>query len=129
QLLGDAANVARLLAVGPVRRRIPSRRRARIRGERRRLVALDHLVGARLGVPDLIAAGVRLEPALALTLAATAIEPGWTAGERFTIAHRDTTATAPEAYPHVRDGRAPLVPTGVPHGPVPTALVCPAGHA
>jgi hypothetical protein len=126
QLVGDLATVARLLVAGRLRRRLPSRRRARIRGDRRRLVALDQLVGAQLGLPELIAAGVKLDPALALTLVATAIEPGWTAGERFTIAHRDSAVAAPDAYLHVRDGREPLVWTELPHGPVATVVVCPA---
>src|SRR5437764_231568 len=52
QLLGDLADVARLLAAGRLRRRLPSRRRARIRGDRRRLVAVDHLVRAQLALPD-----------------------------------------------------------------------------
>lgn len=126
QLVGDVARVARLLVAGPLRRRLPSRRRARIRGDRRRVAALDHLVGARLTLGELIAAGLKLDPLLTLTLASRAIDPTWTAGERFTLAHRDPDGTAPGAYLHVRDTKAPLVSAQPPHGRVTTVLVCPA---
>jgi hypothetical protein len=71
------------------------------------------------------------------TLAALMIEAGWTAGERFTVAHRDSPQSAPGAYLNVRDGRPPLIP--VPdeddlasaeptHGPVATEIRCPGGE-
>ena len=126
QLVGDGARVARLLVAGGLRRRLPSRRRARIRGDRRRVAALDHLVRARLGLPELIGAGVRLDPPLALMLAASAIEPGWTVGERFTLAHRDPALEAPGAYLQVRDGREPAAGAEAPHSPVAGVVVCPA---
>ena len=61
-----------------------------------------------------------------MTVAALMIEPAWTAGERFTIAHREPHAPAPDAYLHIRDGRAPLVTEEPPHGPVGTTIECPA---
>jgi hypothetical protein len=130
QLVGDLAGIARLLAAGPMRRRLrrlPSRRRlARIRGDRRRLAALDRLLGAPLTLWELYCAGVRLDPLLALTVAAVMIESGWTAGERFTIGHREAAAASPDAYLHVRDGKPPLATGEAPHGPVSTVVVCPA---
>jgi hypothetical protein len=126
QLVGDLAGVARLLVAGRLRRRVPSRRRARVRGDRRRLAALDHLLGARLTLGELIAAGVKFEPMLAFTLVANAVDPGWTAGERGTIAHRDPDAAAPDAYLHIRDAKPPLASSELPRGPVTTVVVCPA---
>ena len=129
QLVGDLASIARLLAAGPVRRRLgrlPGRHRvARIRGERSRLPALESLLDAPLTVSRLGAAGVRVEPVLALTVAALMIEPEWTAGERFTIGHREAQAPAPDAYLHVLGGKPPLAAAEPPHGPVATVIVCP----
>jgi hypothetical protein len=126
QLVGDLASVARLLRAGRLRRRlrIPPGRIARVRGDRRRLTAIDRLIDARLTLGGLHAAGVRLDPMLAFTLAALMIEPGWTAGERFTIGHRDPAVTTPDAYLHIRDGRPPLASAEPPHGPVASVLVC-----
>jgi hypothetical protein len=129
QLVGNLASIARLMAAGPVRRRLsrltPRRRLARLRGDRRRLAALDHLVRATLTVQQLHAAGVRLDPLLAFMVAGLMIEPAWTAEERFTIGHREVGSPAPDAYLHVRDGRPPLASDEAPHGPVATTLVCP----
>jgi len=107
-----------------VGRLVPGRL-ARVRGDRRRLSALDDLLAARLGLAQLDAAGVRFDPLLALTLAAVMIEPAWTAGERFTLAHREAAATTPDAYLLVRDGRAALVSAEAPHEPVATVVACP----
>jgi hypothetical protein len=130
QLVGDLASIARLLAAGPVARRLgrfPFRHRlARVRGDRDRLGALEKLIDAPLTVGRLHAAGVRFDSVLAMTVAALMIEPAWTAGERFTIGHREPGAPAPDAYLHIRDGRAPLVSEDPPHGPVATTIECPA---
>jgi hypothetical protein len=130
QLVGDLARIGRLLAAGPVRRRLgglaPGRPVARVRGDRARVAALDALLGARLTLAQLVAAGVRLDPLLALTLAGLMTEPAWTAGERFTLAHREAATPAPDAHLLVRDGRSPLASVEPPHEPVATVLVCPA---
>lgn len=131
QLDGDLASIARLLAAGPWRRRfarVPiGGRLARVRGDRNRLVALEHLLGAPLTLGQLRAAGVGLDPLLALTLAAVMIEPVWTAGERFTIAHREPPAASPDGYLHVRDARAPVATEESLNGPVATTIECAAG--
>jgi hypothetical protein len=128
QLVGDLASIARLLAAGPVARRIGRllfrHRLARVRGDRDRLAALESLIDTPLTMGRLRAAGVRLDPLLAMTVAGLMIEPAWTAGERFTIAHRDRGAPAPDAYLHIRDGRAPLAAEAPPHGPVATTIEC-----
>jgi hypothetical protein len=126
QLVGDLSSIACLLRAGRVRRRfrIPPRRIARIRGDRRRVAALDRLIDARLTALELHAAGVRLDPLLAFTLAGLMIEAGWTAGERFIVGHRDPAAPTPDAYLHIRDGRPPLASAEPPHGPVASMLVC-----
>ena len=130
QLVGDLASMARLLAAGPVRRRlgrlVPRHPVARIRGDRSRFGALEHLIDARLTLGQLRAAGARLDPVLAMTVAALMIEPDWTAGERFTIGHRVQDAASPDAYLHVRGGKPPLASAEPPHGPVTSVLVCPA---
>ena len=128
QLVGDLASIARLIAAGPLRRRLarlaPGRRLARVRGGRGRLVALDGLVGGRLALRELTAAGVGLDSLLALALAAAMIEPEWTVGERFTIAHREPADPSTDAYLYVRNGRAPLASADTPHGPISTVIVC-----
>ncbi len=128
QLVGDLASIARLLAAGPVARRIGRllfrHRLARVRGDRDRLGALESLIDAPLTLGRLHAAGVRLDPLLAMSVAALMIEPAWTAGERFTIAHREPGAPTPAAYLHIRDGRAPLAAEERPHGPVATTIEC-----
>jgi hypothetical protein len=128
QLVGELASIARLLAAGPLRRRLgrlaPGGRLARVRGDRERLSALEHLVDAPLTLGGLRAAGVRIDPVLALTVAGLMIEPSWTAGERFTISHREQSAPSPDAYLHVRDARAPMVTEEPPHGPVATTIAC-----
>ena len=130
QLVGDLASMARLLAAGPVRRRlgrlVPRHPVARIRGDRSRFPAVEHLIDAPLTLGQLRAAGVRLDPVLAMTVAALMIEPDWTAGERFTIGHRVQDAVSPDAYLHVRGGKPPLASAEPPHGPVTSVLVCPA---
>ncbi len=73
QLVGDLASIARLLAAGPVRRRLGRLALrhpvGRIRGDRSRFPAVEHLIDAPLTLGQLHAAGVRLDPVLALTLA------------------------------------------------------------
>jgi hypothetical protein len=129
QLVGDLARIARLLAAGPVRRRFGGlalgRPVARVRGRRARLAALDDLIGARLTLAQLHAAGVRLDPVLALTMAGLMIEPVWTAGERFALGHRELASPAPDGYLLVRDGWPPLASSAPPHEPVTTVLACP----
>ncbi len=128
QLVGDLASIARLLTAGPLRRRIGwlagRHRVARIRGDRSRFPALEHLIDAPLSLSQLPAAGVRIDPVLAMTVAALMIEPEWTAGERFTIGHCEPPAPAPDAYLRVLGGRPPLAIAEPPHGPVATVIVC-----
>ncbi|MFZ0376925.1 MAG: hypothetical protein WAL38_03785 [Solirubrobacteraceae bacterium] len=130
QLIGGLAGIARLLVAGPVRRRLSrvssGRRMARLRGKPHRLAALDRLIDARLSVSELQAAGVRLDPVLAMTVAGLMIDPVWTMGERFVIAHHERGAARPYAYLHVRDGRPPLASGQSPHAPVEAVVVCPA---
>lgn len=130
QLIGGLAGIARLLVAGPVRRRLSrvssGRRMARLRGNPQRLAALDRLIDARLSVSELQGAGVRLDPVLAMTVAGLMIDPAWTIGERFVIAHQEPSAARPDAYLHVRDGRPLLASGQPPHAPVEVVVVCPA---
>ena len=108
QVRGELASLARLLAAGPVRRRL-RRGLARTRGDRRTSTALRALVRTPLSLEQLHAAGVRPNPILTLSLIAAMIDPSWTVGERFSIGHREPAAAAAGAYLRVRDGEPVVV--------------------
>jgi hypothetical protein len=120
RLEGDLAGLGRLLLYGAVRRRL-SRRVARVRGDRRALTALDGLVREPFSLLALYESGVRLEPALTLTLAAHMIDPSWTAGERFTVGY-ESSRGGERVYLAVRDGARPRVTREPPLGPVTTTI-------
>ncbi|MDQ6744700.1 MAG: hypothetical protein M3Z27_01565, partial [Actinomycetota bacterium] len=82
---GDLAALARLLAGGSTRWRF-GRARAGIRGDRRAAKALPALIRVPLRLGELLDAGARMTPWLALSLGASMIDPGWTRGESFTVA-------------------------------------------
>jgi hypothetical protein len=132
ELVGDLASIARLLAAGRLRRRlgrfVPGRRTARVRGDRRRVAALDRLIEAPLTLPQLGAAGVAFDPLLAMTVASLMIDPEWTAGERFVLAHREPQNTAPDAFLHVRDGRPVLASADPPQSRISSTIICPAAE-
>ena len=95
-----------------------------MRGRRDGLAALQALLSLPLDLGSLQAAGVRLRPAAALALVAAMVEPAWTAGERFVIAHRDPEGQT--VYLAVRDGRALEVARTAPAGRVSTTIAGPA---
>jgi hypothetical protein len=78
----------------------------------------------RVSLAELDAAGVRLDPPLTFALVACMVRPGWTAGERFTIAHDPGTAAGTQTYLHVRRGELLTVTDAPPLGPVATTIVC-----
>jgi hypothetical protein len=125
QVYGDPARIARLLTAGWFRRRF-SRKVARVRGRRAGLAALTALLGTPLDLRELHRAGIRLEPATAFALVAAMIEPGWTRGERFILAHEDPRAAA--TFLVIGDG----APVQVTRHPAPdqagSTVVCPAGQ-
>jgi hypothetical protein len=100
---GELSSFARLLAAGPLRRLV-WRRLARARGSRSTLAALRALIRAPLSLGQLRAAGVAPHPPLALSLIAAMIEPEWTTGEAFAIAHRPPEAPVADVCLWVRDG-------------------------
>ncbi len=118
-LLAGAPEEARdgvgLLALGPVRRGLRLGF-ARARGRRERFAAVQQLVRTPTTVTE-----IRLEPVLAFTLVAAMVEPAWTKGERFTIAHD----AGP--YLHVRDGSPASVTAEALLVPVTTTVVCAPG--
>lgn len=120
QLKGELGTFARLLVAGPIRRRL-ERGVAELTGSRKALAALLALVRTPYGLRELYAAGVRLEPSLALTLIAGMIEPQWTVGHRFTIAHRGPQASV---YLRLPGGARPSVSATPPLGPVAATVVC-----
>ena len=81
---------------------------------------LAKLVRMRASPAHLRAAGVRLAPPLALALVALTIDPHWTLGHRFTLAHLD----AGSAYLEVLNGARPSVSTERPPGAVATTVRC-----
>jgi hypothetical protein len=100
----DAAGLARLLYG---RRRL--RRRARVRGSRRRLEELRRLATEPLTLRDLASVGATLDPALVFTLAALAIDPVDTYGHRFTVAHAALAGGPPDAWLRIQNGVPPAV--------------------
>ncbi len=123
QVRGDLAGLARLLAAG--RPRWFRRGLARVTGTRAALEAPARLVRRPLSLAQLHAGGVRLSPGTTFTLAALLIPPTWTAGERFTIAHREPSATHSGAQIHVRGGSSLTVTEGAALEPAATTVVCP----
>ncbi|MGN6189106.1 MAG: hypothetical protein ACTHOE_09420 [Conexibacter sp.] len=122
-IAGDAAGIARLLHG----RRTLLRRPARVRGGRKALRELRRLARAPLGLRELGAAGVALEPALALKLVALAIEPGATQGERFALAHAPLAGGPVDAWLRIADGAEPSVVTTQPPEPTRLTLRCTRG--
>jgi hypothetical protein len=108
----EARDAAKLLALGPVRRRWRLGF-TRLRGRRERFVALGRLLRTPVGLPD-----ISLEPQLAFALATAMIRPRWTAGERFTLAYD----AGP--YMHIRDG-SPVSVTAAQLVSVNTTIICP----
>jgi hypothetical protein len=120
----DDAGLARLL----LGRRRLLRRRARVRGARRHVRELRRLAQAPLGLRDLARAGVALDPALALQLAALAIPPADTLGRRLTLAHAALAGGAADAWLHVPGtGEPPAVLTARPAQPPDATLRCTRG--
>jgi hypothetical protein len=120
---GEPARIARLLTAHGIWRRLGPRV-ARVRGRRDGLAALQALLSLPLDLGTLQAAGVRLRPAGVLALVAAMVQPAWTAGERFVIAHRDPEGQI--VYLAVRDGRSLEVARTAPAGRVATTIAGPA---
>jgi hypothetical protein len=124
-ITGELSGLGRLLSSRRVRRRVG--RRARAKGDRSALKALRALVGAPLGLERLYAAGVRPEPPLVMLLASVMIDPEWTKGEDFMIAHRDPEASASGAALRVCDKAPVSVGDASELRPGSTTIVCPGG--
>jgi hypothetical protein len=126
QIVGDAAAVARMVAAGVPRRRLfrGGRRLARVRGSRvqaRVLVALTDPPVTLTGLQD---AGVRLDAALALTVVAGMIDPAWSRGETFTLAHREPDSAQPDAALQVSDAGSVQVDVAKLSGSPDVVIVC-----
>jgi hypothetical protein len=124
QVQADLERLARTMAAGRLRRRL-GRRMARIAGDHEAFARLGLLVRAALTLPELHDAGARLDPAFTFTLLTRMIEPAWTVGERFTVAHRLPETTTADAHLEVKDGAPVSGGEGPPAGPVDTTIVCP----
>jgi hypothetical protein len=113
QIVGDPGRLARLLGAGPLRRvlRIGL---ARVRGRREGLAALRALLALPLDLDGLRRAGVALDGETLFTLLAAMIDPAWTRGELFTVAHTDERGHA--VYLQIRNGAPPLVSLEPPTG-------------
>ncbi len=122
QVAGDLAAIARTVVASRVRRRL-GRGLARITGDRRAFASLVELIRQPLTLSELYAAGVRLDPPLALTVAALMIDSGATRGQLFTIAHQAAGSPTPDAFLRVAD-RKPSVTEAPPPDPAGTTIVC-----
>ncbi len=92
-LQGCAGDFAEL-AAGGAGRRLGG---LRAHGRRRALRALRRARREPLALWDLAAAGIDVWPGLLLLALAAAVDPAWTAGERFTLAFEIEAAAAPPA--------------------------------
>jgi hypothetical protein len=93
----------------------------RVRATWRRRRALRTFPAVTWSLGELARAGVWVDPRLAYRALTYLIEPGWTSGHSFCIAH-EVTGPSPEPwYVHVRDGILPEVTrTPPPEGPTAT---------
>ncbi len=107
QVRGDLAGLARLLTAGPLRRRF-GRGVAKVQGDRSGPAALRKLIRASLSLRRLHLAGVRFDPGLGLLVCRHLIDPAWTIGERFAIAHQPPGARTAGMYLEVCDGHPPI---------------------
>jgi hypothetical protein len=96
---------------------------ARISGDRAAFGRLALLVRTPRTLAELHAAGVRLDPELTLGLIARMIDPAWTVGERFTVAHRLAHAAVASSHLEVRDGAPVSAAEGPPSGEADTTIV------
>jgi hypothetical protein len=119
RLPGPPATVARVVVRRRLRRRL-GWELAQLACDLTTVSELAKLVRLRAAPAQLHAAGVRLDPSLVLSLVALAIDPLWTLGHRFTLAHLDAKA----AYLEVRDGARPAVNMERPAGAVTTTVRC-----
>ncbi len=123
RIKGDLESIARTLVASRWRRWF-GRGMARITGDRGGLATLTRLIRAPLTLTELHAAGVRLDPPLALTVAASMIEPKATRGMQFTIAHQPARSQPPDAYLRIADRK--LAVTEIPPADAAaTTIVCP----
>ena len=123
QMTGDLASIARTAAASRWRRRF-GWGKARITGDKHGVAALRALIRAPLTLGELYAAGVRLDPPLALTVASVMIKPSAASGARFTIAHQATESEPADAYIHVSDRKLSVTETP-PADAAETTIVCP----
>jgi hypothetical protein len=120
RLTGSLETFARFVLAGRLRRR-SGRRMASFDGERKRLPALTSLVRTPLGLQELYAGGMRLDPALAFRLAASMIDPKAADGHRFTIGNRGPDQAW---YLRIAGRERPVVTNAAPLGSVATTIVC-----
>jgi hypothetical protein len=83
------------------------------------------MIRAEMSLGQLYDAGVRLDPALAFTLAAAMLDPRWNASERFTIAHTEHPGST-AVYLHVPHAGRATVGDSPPLWDVAATIVCPA---
>ncbi|MEO8969871.1 MAG: hypothetical protein ABI355_19600, partial [Solirubrobacteraceae bacterium] len=124
QVIGDHAELARMIVAGRLRRRF-GRGVARIRGRRSRVAALEALIGTDLDLVELHRLGVRFTPHTALFLLAGLIDPALTTQERFSLAY--TVDGGEPVYLLIRGGEAPAVTGERPAAGIAVSVAGPAG--
>jgi hypothetical protein len=120
---GEPARIARLLTAHGIWRRVGPRV-ARVRGRRDGLAALRALLSMPLDLVALRDAGAMRRPEAVLGLVAGMVDPAWTAGESFVIAHRDPEGAI--TYLSVRGGRSLEVTRTPPAGRIAATIEGPA---
>jgi hypothetical protein len=119
RLPGPPSTVARVVVKGRLRRRV-GWEVAQLACDLTTVSELAKLVRLRASPTQLHDAGVRLDPPVVLALVANAIDPWWTLGHHFTLAHIDASA----AYLEVRGGRRPAVRNEASAGSAQTTVRC-----
>lgn len=110
--LGVGGLVELLVAGGS--RRLRRRGRVRVRGTMRPNRALSALGPVPLQLSALEGAGASPDPSLLYRALVSLIDPRWTRGHRFSIAHEVTGAAPATWHVHIDDGAPPLVTSTAP---------------
>ena len=115
RLMGDAAALAELAAGGNARRMLFSGR-LRIRGRRRRARGVLGAARTPVGLAAIAKAGIWLDPFLIYRALATLVDPEWTRGHRFSIAHEIIGTGGGTCYVSARNGEPLAVTRAGPEG-------------
>ena len=117
--LSGATNALAPLAGGGLRRRPKD---VRVSGRKRRFRKFAKQLQRPLGLAEVHAAGLTVDPGLLLAALSAGIEPDWTVGHRFTVVWKVSGGHAGIWHTTVQPGRVPAISSGMPPEPA-TAIV------